>query len=108
MAANGRPVEISFTPSVAGTVKVTATFSGSGGGSDWGSVVGAQCFVEQSGTTSYGTTEGLTTSRIPHVTQAVFSVSAGSLVKCGMYGYVSGASSCTFYDVNVIAEFNPT
>ncbi len=108
MAASGRPNTVTFTPPTAGIVKVTASFSAGASGSDWGAAAQAKVFLEQSGTTTYDGATPLGGGRLPYSLVGTFVVTGGSVVVCGLYGAVTGASSETFYDMTVVAEFNPT
>ena len=105
---SGRPKEISFTPAVAGTVRVRCTFE-----MDWtGTAVTmayAAAFCEQGGTTIYSQS-GVYPPK--YVLQAgrieeVFNVSAGSLVKVGLFGSVAPLGSVNFYNIKVEARFVP-
>ena len=109
MATSGRVVEASFTPPAAGVVKVrctsTMSTSGSGGGYGYGLP-----FCEQSSTTTYGTAE----MRPPRFTEQtlvsefVFDVTGGSLVKVGLWGGLAGLASVNFTNTKVQAWFTPT
>lgn len=104
MATSGRPVEITFTPAVAGQLIVTANFNAEGSGADWGSGAIAKCFCEQSSTTTYDGESKLGAARGSYTLIGRFDVAAGAAVKCGVYGAVTGATSRSFYDVFVRAE----
>lgn len=104
MATSGRPCEVTFTPDAAGTLLVTVNFIGSASGSDWGGNQLAKVFCEQSGTTTYGGTSKLGTAKNTYTLFSEFAVTAGSAVKCGLFGQVTGASAVTFEDVYVRAE----
>jgi hypothetical protein len=111
MATSGRPKEISFTPAVAGVVRVRCKFR-----MDWTGPIGSNsaygaCFREQSGTTLYSDAEATPAARNveqPFTLQHVFDVTAGSLVKVGLFGSIVGLASVNFYDVKVEATFFPT
>lgn len=109
MAASGRPIEISFTPSVAGKVKVLVSLNAAAGsGSDWGSNRQIGTFCEQDGTTTYGPLSVISNARAPYTMIGSFDVTAGSLVKVGLWAGVSGAAAMTVYaGANALAEFNP-
>lgn len=104
MAASGRPVEVTFTPQVAGRLLVTCAFSSDGSGSDWGAGRVASVFMEQAGVTTYDGEAKLPTARAPFTITGAFDVAAGQEVKCGLYGSITGASSVNFYDIYVVAE----
>ena len=110
MATSGRPVEITFTPAVAGKVKILASTNAQGiVGSDWGATRALKAFCEQSGATTYSMANALSNARAAYFVIGSFDVAAGALVKCGLWGGVSGAASMTVYaGANVLAEFTPT
>lgn len=110
MAASGTPVVVTFTPPVAGTLKVIASLNAQGYfGSDWGVSRTVKTFCTQSGTTTYGTPSPLGNTRQAYSLVGLFSVAAGVKVTCGIWGGVSGAASMEiFAGANVIAEFTPT
>lgn len=106
MTIRGRPIETSFTPAVAGVVRVTVNFS------LWWSVGFASgiVFREQSGTTLYGSGAGLP----PKLTQQAFTassefpVTAGSLVKVGLAADSGSPYWMVFEDLTVTAKFFPS
>ena len=105
MASSGIVNSVSFTPSGAGTLIVTCTFSGQRTlGSDWGAGAFYKPFFTQSGNTIYGDSQAMSTSRIAYTSRFQFAVAAGSSVQCGLFGGVTGASACSFWDTQVTAE----
>lgn len=108
MAASGRPIELSFTPGVAGVVRVKCRFTMDWFGSS-GSGATAKVFCEQSATTTYGPA-GTTHYRTTQVLEAShdFAVTSGSLVKVGLWGGVTGAASVNFNDIDCEAQFFPS
>ena len=111
MAIRGRPIETTFTPAVAGVVKVSVKFMlwwnanvGSGPGFCSGGA-----FCEQTAITSYGNFVGPPRNMEQAFTaEGTFGVSAGTLVKVGLAADSGSPYSMSFRALVVTAEFTPT
>lgn len=94
-----------FTPPAAGRLIVTVTFEAQGNsGSAWGASYTAKAFCTQSASTAFGEPAGVANVRGSQVVRGVFDVAAGAAVECGLWAAISGAVSCTFWNVNVSWE----
>ena len=105
MAIAGRPIETTFTPGVAGVVKVTVTYElvwDVGGGS-------AAVVCEQSSVITYGPFNGPEKYvRQPFTASFDFAVTAGSLVKVGLAAQGPGLRRMSFYNLSLVAAFIPS
>lgn len=97
---------LTFTPAVAGKLIVTATYSSRRSvGSDWGSGADTRCYMTQGGTTYYGDSMSMSTTRQSQIARSVFTVAAGSSLTAGLSGEVTGASAASWWDITLTAEF---
>lgn len=105
MASSGTVESVTFTPSVACDVVVTATFEAQRTtGGDWGSGALYKLFKTQSASTTYGDERPVSTTRIAYTATFIFSVAAGASCEVGLFGQVTGASAVSFYNCTIVAE----
>lgn len=106
MTVRGRPIETTFTPGVAGVVRVTVNFKMSW---DVGTAMGGGVFCEQSSVTTYGDFAGPPKRTLQTFTASgEFPVTAGSLVKVGLAADSGSPYRMTFSDLSLSAEFFPS
>jgi len=96
---------MTFTPTDAVTLIVTAAYSCVGSaGDNWGSDYTTKLYVTQDGVTTYSDALPMGNTRISQMARKVFSVAAGLPVECGIYGSISGAVAASWYDISLTAE----
>lgn len=94
-----------FTPAYPGKCVVTCVYEAQGtSGGDWGSAYHGRCFVTQDGTTTYGNSMPMSTTRAQYAARFVFDVIADEEIEYGLHGNISGAVAATFWNIDISAH----
>jgi hypothetical protein len=99
---------VAFTPAVACIVSVTVRCDADAvGGSDFGMGAGGGqlcTYLTQSGTTTFGDNQGLTSVRAAYVSLGVFTAAAGAACEAGLFINNLGSGPVHCWNIDTVVE----
>jgi hypothetical protein len=93
------PIDANSKLTVTATFEAQKTVS-----SDWSTGVYVRLYKTQNGSTSYGDSIRMGTTRLPFAIQYTFPLDAGFSIDCGIDWNPSEPTTTSFWDIKILAE----